>query len=575
MREEDDDVYDPDMDEEDVDVDGEEDDDSLDDNLSDEDEEDEDDEMMHQDEVHGVHEGNMQGHGQQGQGHNQGQGGVSGAGHHHGGVYGHGQHGSHTMGGMHQQQQQQGQAQVQGQVHQVHQQQVHQQHQAPAQATGYDHTNVNANVSGHGYGHGHGHGHGLGHGHGHPQQHPVQQQQHPVQQQQHPVQQQHPTQQPVPTDQGQIQGQPPPNVQPRDQQGQGNIQNQGQGQGQGQPQENSSAINSSSTDASLDIDSEPTLDGYERTDRIGQGAYGIVYRGTQRSTGVTVAIKRIPFADAAPEGGVPCNVIREISLLRELDHPNVVRLLDVNQARPGELYLVFEFVAHDLKTFLDRNQPNFGKTNTNTGEGGSGSAQVSNRRQGLPPHMVRSFMRQILEGVGYCHTYRILHRDLKPHNLLISSDGRQVKLADFGLARLSGLPSGPYTSEVVTLWYRAPELLLGATRYCGPVDVWSIGCIFAEMATGYALFPGRSDIDQLFKIFQRRGTPVNEPTLNRLPHYNAEFPKWHPQPITDFVDLSSFGSNHAADLLEQLLQYDPERRLICKQALHHPFFYEN
>lgn len=322
------------------------------------------------------------------------------------------------------------------------------------------------------------------------------------------------------------------------------------------------------------MDNEPPLDGYERTNRIGQGAYGIVYRGIQRSTGVTVAIKRIPFADAAPEGGVPCNVIREISLLRELDHPNVVRLLDVNQARPGELYLVFEYVAHDLKTFLDKAQPPQPQSGSSGGESGSGVAMVP--RRGLPTHLVRSFLRQILEGVGYCHTYRILHRDLKPHNLLISSDGTQVKLADFGLARLSGLPSGPYTSEVVTLWYRAPELLMGATRYCGPVDVWSIGCIFAEMATGYALFPGRSDIDQLFKIFQRRGTPVHEPSMNRLPHYNPDFPKWPARPISDFVDLERFGSSgHAADLLEQLLQYDPEKRLICKQALHHPFFFEN
>lgn len=157
------------------------------------------------------------------------------------------------------------------------------------------------------------------------------------------------------------------------------------------------------------MENEPPLDGYERTDRIGQGAYGIVYRGIQRSTGVTVAIKRIPFADAAPEGGVPCNVIREISLLRELDHPNVVRLLDVNQARPGELYLVFEYVAHDLKTFLDKAQP----------EQSNGEAGGMMQRRGLPTRVVRSFLRQILEGVGYCHTYRILHRDLKPHNVSI------------------------------------------------------------------------------------------------------------------------------------------------------------
>jgi len=302
---------------------------------------------------------------------------------------------------------------------------------------------------------------------------------------------------------------------------------------------------------------EPYLDGYERNDLIGQGAYGIVYRGTQRSTGKIVAIKRIPFADSTTEGGVPCSVIREISLLRELDHVNVVRLLDVIQARPGGLYLVFEYVAHDLKTFMDQHQ-----TSDDPAE-----------RKGLPVPMVKSFMTQMLSGVAFCHTYRVLHRDLKPHNLLISADGTQLKLADFGLARLSGLPNGPYTHEVVTLWYRAPELLLGTNRYSASVDVWSVGCIFAEMATGTPLFPGRSDIDQLFKIFQRRGTPNSEiwPIVSRLPHYNAEFPRWPVRPITDFVPLDALGSNAAADLLNQVLQYDPDRRIACRTALQHPY----
>jgi cyclin-dependent kinase len=203
-----------------------------------------------------------------------------------------------------------------------------------------------------------------------------------------------------------------------------------------------------------------------------------VYKGRKEETGEIVAIKRIPFADSTPEGGVPCNVIREISLLRELDHPNVVKLFDIIQAHPGGLYLVFEYVAHDLKTYMDQFQT---------------SDDIADR-VGLPLATVRSFLRQIIAGVGCCHTYRILHRDLKPHNLLISANGQCVKLADFGLARLSAIPNGPYTFEVVTLWYRAPELLLGANRYSTSVDVWSIGCIFAEMASGMPLFPGRSDM---------------------------------------------------------------------------------
>jgi serine/threonine protein kinase len=165
----------------------------------------------------------------------------------------------------------------------------------------------------------------------------------------------------------------------------------------------------------------------------------------------------------------------------------------------------------------------------------------------------------------------------KTQQLLISADGQTLKLADFGLARLSGLPNGPYTYEVVTLWYRAPELLLGASRYSAAVDVWSVGCIFAEMATGLPLFPGRSDIDQLIKIFQRRGTPnpsTNWHGVDRMPHYNPEFPKWPERPITDFVPMEALGSNSAADLLTNLLQYDPDRRVVCRQAMQHPYFSE-
>jgi serine/threonine protein kinase len=308
----------------------------------------------------------------------------------------------------------------------------------------------------------------------------------------------------------------------------------------------------------VNMDDEPEIPGYERTEMIGQGAYGIVFKGTKIDTGETIAIKRIAFADSTPEGGVPCNVIREISLLRELDHPNVVKLLDIIQARRGGLYLVFEHVAYDLKMYMDQCQT---------------SDDIS-ERQGLPISTVRSFLRQIIAGVGCCHTYRILHRDLKPHNLLITADGRDVKLADFGLARLSAIPNGPYTFEVVTLWYRAPELLLGANRYSTSIDVWSIGCIFAEMATGMPLFPGRSDIDQLFKIFQRRGTPSGDmwPAVTRLPHYNVEFPMWSERPITDFCPAQKLGGPAGVDLINKLLAYDPERRISCKMALQHPFF---
>ena len=155
-----------------------------------------------------------------------------------------------------------------------------------------------------------------------------------------------------------------------------------------------------------------------------------------------------------------------------------MKLFDIVATHQSGLYLIFEYVEHDLKSYMDQFQPGNG----------------IHERVGLPLSTVRRLLRQISAGVGCCHTHRVLHRDLKPHNILISGDGEHVKLADFGLARLSAIPNGPYTFEVVTLWYRAPELLLGSNRYSSSVDVWSIGCIFAEMASGMPLFPGRSDM---------------------------------------------------------------------------------
>lgn len=162
--------------------------------------------------------------------------------------------------------------------------------------------------------------------------------------------------------------------------------------------------------------------------------------------------------------------------MKGLKHPNIVELKEVIYSE-DKLYLIFEYCDYDLKKYM---------------------RQVGGP---LPPQEVKSFTYQILQATAYCHAHRVMHRDLKPQNLLIDKSGN-IKLADFGLARAFGLPVKTYTHEVVTLWYRAPEILLGQKQYSTPVDIWSIGCIFAEMAQRKALFAGDSEIDQIFKIFQ-------------------------------------------------------------------------
>lgn len=198
----------------------------------------------------------------------------------------------------------------------------------------------------------------------------------------------------------------------------------------------------------------PELDKYMRLEKLGEGTYGIVYKCRNKDNQELVAVKKIRLENE--DEGIPSTAIREISILKQLKHPNIVNLMDLIHGEK-KLHLVFEFLDYDLKKFLDQN-------------GGP-----------LHPQLVKSYLYQMLDAITYCHSKRILHRDLKPQNLLIDKQG-YIKLADFGLARAFGIPIKTLTHEILTLWYRAPEILLGQKEYSTPVDIWSVGCIFFEMA---------------------------------------------------------------------------------------------
>jgi len=284
------------------------------------------------------------------------------------------------------------------------------------------------------------------------------------------------------------------------------------------------------------------MEKYHKLEKIGEGTYGVVYKA-QDSSGEIVALKKIRLE--AEDEGIPSTAIREISLLKELQHPNIVRLCDVIHT-DRRLTLVFEYLHQDLKKLLDECDG------------------------GLEPDTAKSFLYQLLRGVNYCHQHRVLHRDLKPQNLLINREGH-LKLADFGLARAFGIPVRSYTHEVVTLWYRAPDVLMGSKKYSTPVDIWSVGCIFAEMVNGRPLFPGTSDDDQLLKIFATLGTPSPEswPQIVELPEFKEDFPQYEPQTWNYIVpNLDPTG----VDLLTRMLRYDPNQRISARVAMEHEYF---
>ncbi|KAI8620163.1 protein serine/threonine kinase [Chytriomyces sp. MP71] len=285
------------------------------------------------------------------------------------------------------------------------------------------------------------------------------------------------------------------------------------------------------------------MEKYQKIEKLGEGTYGIVYKAQNRETDDIVALKRIRLENE--DEGVPCTAIREISLLKELKHPNIVKLYDVIHTEK-KLTLVFEFLDSDLKKFMD----SYG-----------GDLDIPTNKY---------LMYQLLKGIAFCHEHRVLHRDLKPQNLLINKK-LELKLADFGLARAFGIPVRSYSHEVVTLWYRAPDVLMGSRQYSTSIDIWSAGCIMAEMASGRALFPGQSIRDQLLKIFKLMGTPTEAtwPKIAELPEYKTDFPIYERGNIAELVPkLDANG----VDLLCKLLEYVPEKRISAEKALLHPYF---
>lgn len=314
------------------------------------------------------------------------------------------------------------------------------------------------------------------------------------------------------------------------------------------------------------------LQNYDLLGKIGEGTYGLVFLARIKqpgSLGRCIAIKK--FKQSKDGDGVSPTAIREIMLLREISHENVVKLVNVHINHADmSLYLAFDYAEHDLYEIIRHHRE---KVNQN-----------------INPYTVKSLLWQLLNGLNYLHSNWIIHRDLKPSNILVMGEGDEqgvVKIADFGLARIYQAPLKPLAENgvVVTIWYRAPELLLGAKHYTSAVDMWAVGCIFAELLTLKPLFqgvevkaaPNPFQLDQLDKIFKVLGHPTQEkwPTLVNLPYWQSDQQhiqgrKYDSSGLHTFVHLAP--KSPAYDLLAKMLEYDPRKRITAAQALEHEFF---
>ncbi|MED6209773.1 hypothetical protein PIB30_058003 [Stylosanthes scabra] len=298
-----------------------------------------------------------------------------------------------------------------------------------------------------------------------------------------------------------------------------------------------------------------SVDEFERLNKIDEGTYGVVYRARDKKTGEIVALKKVKMEKERE--GFPLTSLREINILLSFHHPSIV---DVKEVVVGSsldsIFMVMEYMEHDLKGLMEAMKQPFSQSE------------------------VKCLMIQLLEGVKYLHDNWVLHRDLKTSNLLLNNRG-ELKICDFGLARQYGSPLKPYTHLVVTLWYRAPELLLGSKQYSTAIDMWSLGCIMAELLSKEPLFNGKTEFDQLDKIFKILGTP-NEtiwPGFSKLPGVKVNFVKHQYNLLRKKFPATSFTgspvlSDAGFDLLNKLLTYDPEKRITAEAALNHEWFRE-
>jgi len=287
---------------------------------------------------------------------------------------------------------------------------------------------------------------------------------------------------------------------------------------------------------------------YSIISKLSEGSFGVVYKAVDCFTKNVVAIKRFKLKERGE--GIPENALREISALKSLNHPNIIKITDIIHNKKN-LKIVLNYYEYDLYTYMN---------------------YLERLSMGLSYDTIKTFIYKMLSGIYYCHSHGIFHRDLKPQNILIGVSGPKPSpvICDFGLAR-SFISSNNFTSRVVTRWYRGPEILLGSNTYGAAIDIWSLGCIFAEMISFKTLFPGNSDIDQLKKILRTLGTPTEDEWdgITKMKNYSIHWSKYRGNGLYEiFKDFDLDG----VDLLNKMLQVVPSNRISAKMALQHPFF---
>jgi len=310
------------------------------------------------------------------------------------------------------------------------------------------------------------------------------------------------------------------------------------------------AVSSCATPGALN--SCRSVDRFRKLNRIDEGTYGVVYRARDTETGEILALKQLKLNAAKSDEGFPISSLREMTLLAKLDHVNVVRLHEVVMgATPYHIFMVMDYAEHELKALLERHTFSVAE--------------------------IKCLLRQLLSAVSHLHDRWIIHRDLKTSNVLLTNKG-VLKICDFGLARHFGEPVRLYSKNVITMWYRAPELILGERRYTAHVDVWSVGCILGELFLRKPLFQGKSELHQLTIIYQVTGVPTEDtwPGYDGLPsrkyfNFKLSLPGWrrvfHEPPEGTVSDAGIM-------LMQSLLACCPSKRVTAEAASEDPYFWE-